>query len=136
MVTIIKVLCYCYLKTANIDLRKTILELVTSDSAYKKILDDVYRNFNTYVCVLADKKTNLSLQTDTYKNFNSTRQIINKINEKLPDLSLRTGYVTKNNIFYCNKDYFNNDGTLNYETIKNDPIRSLSDGGKKKYIYK
>ena len=115
---IIKILCNLYNTSKDIELRKKILELISSNDTTKKDIEKIYRHMSIHTgkiqCFLVNEKEE-SLTEDVFKKFNSTEQILFNIVEQLKifgDFSTHISEIKKENISNCNKLYFNENGTL------------------------
>jgi hypothetical protein len=119
---IIKILCYVYNMVDKKDIKNNIVNIVSKDTTSGSFLK------NTYDIITIDKdgtkkkdcflqymdvdglKTSVPLEW--YNNHNDTLNIVQKISSELPNYVVQL-VNSANKVFNCNKDFFNEDGTLN-----------------------
>lgn len=130
---IIKVFCYIY----NIFpmYREYIINLVSKNETGKKIIKESYRLSPNYdpdikkLCLLQYiNKINDKIEpipNEWYINFNSYEEIINNLYKSIPKFFIKEEDIDKSNIFYCNKNYFFEDGSINIEKLEIDKRKPI-----------
>lgn len=120
---IIKILCNVYNTSKDLNTRKKILNLISSEETTRKDIEKIYRHMSIYTgkiqCFLVNEKEE-TLSAEVFKKFNTTEQILNNIVNELINIGNYTDHIkeyehviNKNNISNCNKKFFKENGTLN-----------------------
>ncbi len=130
---IIKVLCYVY-KSANTLIKDNIINIISSDRSYQKRLKDSYdlissenglkQCFLQHVDELDNKEKSFS--ASWYQMFNNSFNILMYISSYLPKYS--PDDINKNNIFTCNKNFFDSEGNLIIDGVADDIKDDITKG--------
>jgi hypothetical protein len=119
---IIKILCNVYNTSKDMNTRKKILNLISSNETTKKDIEKIYRHMSIYTgriqCFLVNEKEE-TLSEDVFKKFNTTEQILFNIVTELKNIGnyennieSYKSLINKNNVSICNKEMFNKNGIL------------------------
>jgi hypothetical protein len=116
---IIKSLCYVYKRVNKDYVKNDIINIVSKNSLGKLLLKDTYnlispadglkRCFLQYVDDIDSQEK--AMPVKWYENFNDTLSIVKNISSKLPPYSVKN-IDDDDNIFNCNRNLFDEDGTL------------------------
>ena len=117
---IIKSLCYVYKRVNKDYVKNDIINILSKNSLGKLLLKDTYnliskedglkRCFLQYVDDIDSQDKAIPIKW--YENFNDTLSIVKNISSKLPSYSVEN-IDDDDDIFNCNSDLFEEDGTLN-----------------------
>ncbi len=115
---IIKALCYVY-KSANSMIKNNIINIISTDSNSQKKIKDSYdlisqenglkQCFLQFVDEVDNKEKSFS--ASWYQMFNNSFNILLYISSYLPKITYVED-INKNNIFTCNKNFFDSEGNL------------------------
>lgn len=113
---IIKILCYVY-KGVSRTFKDNLLNIISYDEKYKEELKDTYNLMSPedglrkcYLQYENDRNKFESLPIEWYTNYNDTYEILKNISMNLTKYSEDS--VLPNNIFTCDKKYFDSDGNI------------------------
>jgi hypothetical protein len=118
----IKSMCYFY-KNLGLDFFKKLSFILLKDIKFEKTLIDMY-DLDCFFQSIDQANQETYFKT----NFNDMNTIIKKIADFLPMESSKIFDIEKRNINICNKDFFNEDGTVNlseYKKIYDNTINNI-----------
>jgi hypothetical protein len=111
---IVKILCYVVSSINNTRVKLQLLKLLTKD---QNNINEIYKTYNTAGCFLQESRYGklVSKPDSFYMKLNNNEQVINTLKtylvNHLPDDNLEFTY-------FCNKDFFEPNGSLKKNTIK------------------
>jgi len=113
---IIKILCYVYKQVVK-NVKDNLLNIISYNEIYKDVLKDTYNLMSPedglrkcYLQYENDREKFEALPIDWYKNYNDTYTILKNISLNLDTYS--EDFVSPNNIFTCDKKYFDSEGNI------------------------
>ena len=119
---IIKILCYVYINMVDKkNIVDKIIKIVSKDTTSSSLLKNTYditiekdgvKKKECFLQYMDVDGLKTAVPLEWYNNFNSTLNVVQKIGSELPDYVVEL-VNSANNVFNCNKDFFNEDGTLN-----------------------
>ncbi len=119
---IIKILCNVYNTSKDLNTRRKIINLISSEETTKKDIEKIYRHMSIYTgkiqCFLVNEKEE-TLSEEVFKKFNTTEQILFNIVNELKNIGnyanaaeAYKSMINKNNVSVCNKKFFDENGAL------------------------
>ena len=116
-----KILCSVYKYTRN---KSYLLNLSNNEKDIERLINIYDEGCNFQV------EKNVAVKKSFFKNYNSADDILYNVAENLSNIKIENFEDVKNNIYVCDKEFFDNDGNIIKENIlklRNQLISQLKD---------
>jgi len=118
---IIKIMCYVYNMVDKKYIKDNIIKIVSKETTNGSLLKNTYditiekdgvKKKECFLQYIDDDGLKTAVPLEWYNNYNDTLNVVQKIGSELPNYVVEL-VNSANKVFNCNKDFFNEDGTLN-----------------------